>query len=36
MSPFNAWVLSKSLKNIPLCVDKHCENALKLAEFFEG
>ena len=36
MSPFNAWVLSKSLETLPLRVEKHCENALKLAEFLEG
>ncbi len=35
LSPFNAWVLSKSLETLSLRVDKHCENALKLAEFLE-
>jgi len=36
LSPFNAWVLSKSLETLSLRVDKHCENALKIAEFLEA
>ena len=36
MSPFNAWVLSKSLETLALRVEKHSENALKVAEFLEG
>lgn len=36
LSPFNAWVLSKSLETLPVRVDKHCENALKVAQFLEG
>lgn len=35
MSPFNAWVLSKSLETVAIRVEKHCENALKVAEFLE-
>ena len=35
MSPFNAWVLSKSLETLPVRIEKHCENALKVAEFLE-
>ena len=35
MSPFNAWVLSKSLETLAVRVDKHCENALKVAKFLE-
>jgi O-succinylhomoserine sulfhydrylase len=35
MSPFNAWVLSKSLETLAIRVDKHCENALKLATYLE-
>lgn len=31
MSPFNAWVLSKSLETLHLRMDKHCSNALALA-----
>jgi O-succinylhomoserine sulfhydrylase len=36
MSPFNAWVLSKSLETLAVRVDRHCENALKVAEFLEA
>ncbi len=36
LSPFNAWILSKSLETLPVRVDKHCENALKVAEFLEN
>lgn len=36
MSPFNAWVLSKSLETLALRVEKHSENALKVATFLEG
>lgn len=36
MSPFNAWVLSKSLETLAIRVEKHCENALRIAEFLEG
>lgn len=36
LSPFNAWVLSKSLETLAIRVDRHCENALKLAEYLEG
>jgi len=35
MSPFNAWVLSKSLETLAVRMDRHCENALALAEFLE-
>ena len=36
MSPFNAWVLSKSLETLAVRVDRHCENALALAQFLES
>ncbi len=36
LSPFNAWVLSKSLETLAVRVEKHCENALKLAAFLEN
>lgn len=32
MSPFNAWVLSKSLETLALRMDRHCSNALALAQ----
>jgi O-succinylhomoserine sulfhydrylase len=35
MSPFNAWVLSKSLETLAIRVEKHAENALKVAQFLE-
>ena len=35
MSPFNAWVLSKSLETLAIRVEKHAENALEVAEFLE-
>nr|WP_298989243.1 O-succinylhomoserine sulfhydrylase [uncultured Polaribacter sp.] len=35
MSPFNAWVLSKSLETLAIRVEKHCENAQKVAQFLE-
>lgn len=35
LSPFNAWVLSKSLETLAVRVDKHCDNALKVALFLE-
>lgn len=35
MSPFNAWVLSKSLETLAVRIDKHCVNALKVAKFLE-
>ncbi|MBU2922592.1 aminotransferase class I/II-fold pyridoxal phosphate-dependent enzyme [Winogradskyella psychrotolerans] len=35
LSPFNAWVLSKSLETLPVRIDRHCDNALKVATFLE-
>jgi O-succinylhomoserine sulfhydrylase len=35
MSAFNAWVLSKSLETLELRMEKHCQNAQKLAEALE-
>lgn len=35
MSPFNAWILSKSLETLDLRMEKHCSNALKLATVLE-
>ncbi|WP_269686558.1 trans-sulfuration enzyme family protein [Flavobacterium lacustre] len=35
LSPFNAWVLSKSLETLAIRLDRHCENAMKVAEFLE-
>ena len=36
MSPFNAWILSKSLETLSVRVEKHCENALNLAHSLEN
>ena len=33
LSPFNAWVLSKSLETLAVRMDRHCENAMTLANF---
>ena len=35
LSPFNAWILSKSLETLAVRMDRHCENALKVAEYLE-
>lgn len=35
MSPFNAWVLLKSLETLELRVEKHCDNAEVLAKLLE-
>lgn len=35
LSPFNAWILSKSLDTLSLRMDKHSENALAVANFLE-
>ena len=35
MSPFNAWVLSKSLETLAVRMERHCSNALRLARFLE-
>ncbi|MBX2878189.1 MAG: aminotransferase class I/II-fold pyridoxal phosphate-dependent enzyme [Saprospiraceae bacterium] len=32
MSPFNAWVLSKSLETLSVRMERHCQNALALAK----
>lgn len=36
ISPFNAWILSKSLETLALRMDRHCENALALAKELEA
>ncbi len=35
LSPFNAWVISKSLETLAVRMDRHSENALKLAQWLE-
>lgn len=36
LSPFNAWVLSKSLETLAVRMDRHCDNALAVAKFLEN
>jgi O-succinylhomoserine sulfhydrylase len=36
MSPFNAWLLSKSLETLPVRMERHCRSALHVATHFEG
>ncbi len=36
LSPFNAWILSKSLETLPIRMDRHSENALKVAQYLES
>ena len=36
LSPFNAWVLSKSLETLFVRMDKHAANALHIAKALEG
>lgn len=36
MSPFNAWLFLLGLETIHLRMPRHCENALKLAQWLEG
>ena len=35
LSPFNAWVLSKSVETLSVRLERHCDNAEKLAQFLE-
>lgn len=36
LSPFNAWVLSKSLETLDVRLQRHCENAMKIAQALES
>jgi O-succinylhomoserine sulfhydrylase len=36
LSPFNAWLLSKSLETLAIRMDRHSENAYKLATYLES
>ncbi len=36
ISPFNAWILSKSMETLAVRMDRHCSNALKVASEFES
>lgn len=36
LSPMNAWLANLGLETLHLRMDRHCENAQKLAEFLDG
>ncbi len=36
MSPFNAWILSKSLETLAVRMEQHCKNAMELASYLES
>ena len=33
LSPFNAWLLLRGLKTLPVRMDRHCDNAVRVAQF---
>jgi methionine-gamma-lyase len=35
-SPFEAWLTHNGMKTLPLRMERHCSNALALAQFLEG
>jgi len=36
LSPFDSYLIIRGLKTLPLRMEKHCENAMKVAEFLEA
>jgi methionine-gamma-lyase len=36
LSPFNAWLLLRGMKTLPLRMDAHCRGAMMVAEFLSG
>ncbi len=36
LAPFNAWLLLQGLETLPLRMERHCQNALAVAEFLQG
>ncbi|MEQ9168936.1 MAG: aminotransferase class I/II-fold pyridoxal phosphate-dependent enzyme, partial [Fulvivirga sp.] len=36
LSPFNAWLLGKSLETLPIRMERHSNSALAIAEYLEG
>ncbi len=36
LSPFNAWMLLQGMETLPLRMDRHCANALAVAEFLQA
>ena len=35
LSPFNAWLITRGLVTLPMRIEKHCQNALQVAQFLE-
>jgi len=33
LSPFNAWILSKSMETLAIRMDRHCQNAMTIAKY---
>jgi O-acetylhomoserine (thiol)-lyase len=36
ISPFNAWLLLQGLETLPVRMDRHCANAMKVAQFLQS
>ena len=36
ISPFNSFLILQGIESLPVRMDRHCENALKVANFLEG
>jgi O-acetylhomoserine (thiol)-lyase len=36
LSPDNAWIFLQGLETLPLRMERHCENALKVAEYLKS
>lgn len=36
LGPFEAWLIRRGLKTLPLRMDRHCSNAMQVAEFLEN
>ena len=36
ISPDNSWMFLQGIETLPLRMDRHCENALKVAEFLQN
>ena len=36
ISPDNAWIFLQGIETLPLRMEKHCQNALKVAQFLKG
>ena len=34
-TPFNSWLFLQGLETLPLRIERHCQNALRIAEFLE-